>query len=223
MQSTTTASVTLPRVNLLPPEIQERKRLQQFQAAVLIGVVAVAGGVAYMYVQGSHHVSDAKQELAKATSENAALTRDLAQFNGMKALAAQLNASEALLTQASSTQVRWSEYLSDFGFLPQNSWMTNLTLTNSLPAGSLTSQSQAPSVIGSVTVTGYSMDFPSLAAWLDGLSSQENAEHEKMLSNVYLSKGEENYIGNTKVVKFSATANVPAAGLSAVCATPGSC
>ena len=221
--STTTASSTLPRVNLLPPEIQERKRLQQVQAAVLVGVLAVAGGVGYFYYEGTHKVSVAKQQLASANSKNAQLIRQLAAFNDVKATAAQLNASEALLTQATSTEIRWSEYLADFGFLPHNSWMTSLNISSSLPPGTLTTPSQATPEVGAVTFSGFSMKYPDLATWLDGLAEQQNAKQQKMLDNVYLSKAAETFIGQTKVVQFDATASVPAAGLSGRCATPGSC
>jgi len=221
--STTAASATLPRVNLLPPEIHERKRLQQVQAAVLVGVVAVVGGVGYLYYEGTHKVSDARQQLAQANSENAQLTRQLATFSDVKGTAAQLNASEALLTQATSTEVRWSEYLADFGFLPRNSWMTSLSLTSSLPAGTLTTPAQAAPVIGSVTISGFATKYPDLATWLDSLAEQQNGKQQKMLQNVYLSKAAETYIGPTKIVEFGATADVPAAGLSGRCVTPGSC
>jgi Tfp pilus assembly protein PilN len=221
--TTTAASSTLPRVNLLPPEIQERKRLQQVQAAVLVGVVAVAGGVGYLYYQGTHQVSDAKQQLSQASAENGQLTRQLATFSDVKATAAQLNASEALLTQATATEVRWSEYLADFGFLPRNSWMTTLTVNSSLPPGTLSTPTQAPAEIGTVSVGGYSMKYTDLATWLDSLAEQKNAKQQKTLDNVYLSKAGETFIGDTKIVQFNASANVPAAGLSGRCATPGSC
>jgi Tfp pilus assembly protein PilN len=221
--STTAASATLPRVNLLPPEIHERRRLQQVQAAVLVGVVAVVGGVGFLYYQGTHKVDDAKQELARVDAQNSQLTRQLATFSDVKATAAQLAASEALLTQAAGTEIRWSEYLADFGFLPRNSWMTSLTLTSSLSAGTLQNPVQAEPTIGSVTLNGVSMKYPDLATWLDGLAEQQNGKQQKMLENVYLSKAGEAYIGDTKVVNFDATADVPAAGLSGRCATPGSC
>jgi Tfp pilus assembly protein PilN len=221
--STTAASSTLPRVNLLPPEIEERKRLQQVQAAVLVGVVAVAGGVGYLYFQGTHKVSDAKQQLSQASAENSQLTRQLATFSDVKATAAQLNASEALLTQATATEIRWSEYLADFGFLPHNSWMTTLTVNSSLPPGTLATPSQAGPEIGTVSIGGYSMKYTDLATWLDSLAEQENAKQQKMLDNVYLSKASESFIGDTKIVQFDASANVPTAGLSGRCATPGSC
>jgi Tfp pilus assembly protein PilN len=221
--TTATTSATLPRVNLLPPEIQERKRLQQVQAAVLVGVVAVAGGVGYLYYEGTHNVSDARQQVAQANSQNAQLTRQLATFSDVKATAAQLNASEALLTQAASTEIRWSEYLADFGFLPKNSWMTSVSINSALAAGTLTTPSQAAPVVGSLTISGVSTKYPDLATWLDSLAEQQNAKQQKMLENVYLSKAEETFIGATKVVKFSASADVPAAGLSDRCATPGSC
>jgi Tfp pilus assembly protein PilN len=162
-------------------------------------------------------VSAARNDLATATAQNDKLVKTLATYNDVKTTAAQLNASEATLTQAMSTEVRWSEYFADFGFLPANTWLTKLTLTNALPAGSLLSPSQAPQQIGSVAVEGYAMKYGDLANWLDAL------EPEQGVSNVDFTKAAEQYIGTTKVVQFAGTAGLTSAALSGRCAKAGSC
>lgn len=214
---TTTAFSTLPRVNLLPPEIGERKRLQQVQMIVVLLVVTAVAGVGYAYVEGKHSVQSAQSALTKVTTENANLTRAVASYSNVKGTAAELAAHEAMLIQATSTEVRWSEYLSDFSQLPPNTWLTSLTLTDTLSPGSLLTPSQATPKIGTVTVQGIALKYGDLANWLDAL------QPEPGVANVSFSTATETYIGASKVIDFQGSSDLTSAALSGRCAKPGSC
>jgi hypothetical protein len=128
-----------------------------------------------------------------------------------------------MLTQATSTEVRWSGFLADFGFIQSNTWLTNLTLTNRLPAGSLATPSGAPDTIGRISVNGFALKYGDLATWLDALAGEQDALKHPLFSNVYFSSAAESYIGDTKVVGFQGSADLTSAGLSGRCAQPGSC
>jgi Tfp pilus assembly protein PilN len=202
-------------VNLLPPEIGERRRLQQVQAGIVLAVVAAVGSVVFLDMQGTHKVTDAKQQLASATSDNAQLTRQLATYANVRTTAAELAASEATLLQATSTHVPWSSYLADFSeVLPSTTWLTTLTMNNGLAAGSLANPSQATGDIGSVTFQGVALKYGNLAEWLDSLQPVNGLE------NVYFSTASEQYIGATKTVNFSGSANLTA---EALCPANGEC
>lgn len=212
---TSTRTSTLPRVNLLPPEIGEKRRLQQVQAGVVGAVVLSIAAVAFLDVQGGHSVTNAKQKVDTATTENAQLTRQLASYSDVKTTAAQLAASQALLSQAMSTEVQWSTYLADFSvMLPPTTWLTSLTMANSLPAGSLGSPSAAPAEIGTVSVQGIAMKYNNLADWLDSLKPEHG------LAGIYFSNASEQFIGTTKTVGFQASANLTS---DALCQKAGGC
>jgi Tfp pilus assembly protein PilN len=208
----------LPAVNLLPPEFGERKRLQQIQAGVALVVLLAVGVVGYVDYSGRQNVHEAKQQLANATSEQGSLTRELAKYDQVKLTQSQLQASEALLTQSMATEVQWSNYLADLStLLPANTWLTKLTINESLPAGGVLSPSQPAGQIGTMTLQGEAIQYNDLASWLDALAKEGG------LANVYFSTASENYIGDKKVVDFQGSSEVTADALSARCAKPGVC
>ena len=212
---TATRISTLPQVNLLPPEIAEKRKLQQVQAGVVVAVVLSLGVVAFLDIQGGHSVSDAKAKVSTATNDGARLTRELATYSDVKATASELEASQALLNQAMSTEVEWSSYLADFSvILPTTTWVTSMTMTSTVAPGTLASPQQAPPTIGTVSVQGIALKYNNLADWLDSLKP------EKGLEGVYFSNATEQYIGSTKTVGFQASANVTS---DALCQKPGGC
>lgn len=214
---TVTRQATLPRVNLLPPEIGERKQLQRIQAGVVLAVVVTVGIVGVVYYQGKHNVQAAKQEVATAVAQNATLTQKVATFQDVTATASRLASSEAMLSQAMSAEVDWSTYLSDLGFLPKSTWLTDISFTNSLAPGSLAASTQAPPKIGVVSLKGVALKYASMADWLDAL------QPEKGLANLYFTNANEVFIGPTKVVDFQGSADLTSSALSARCDKAGSC
>jgi type IV pilus assembly protein PilN len=212
---TATRLTTLPRVNLLPPEIGEKRRLQQVQAALVLAVVASVGAVVFLDMQGGHKVAAAKEQLSSATADNARLTQQLAQYSDVKATSAALVANQNLLNQAMSTQVQWSGYLADLSVvLPANTWLTSVTFSSQLAAGSLSTPAQATPTIGNVTFNGIAIKWSDVAAWLDSL------QPERGLADVYFSNASESYIGATKTVAFQASANLTS---QALCQKLGGC
>ena len=212
---TASRTSTLPRVNLLPPEIGERKRLQQVQAGVVVAVIVAVGAVVTLDMTGSHKVTDAKTQLQSATSESRALSRQLATYNDVNTTAAQLAASQAILAQATATRVEWSGYLADLSeVLPSATWLTNLSMSEQAAPGSLVSPSQASGTVGTLTFAGVALKYGDLANWLDSLQPVTG------LANVYFSNATEQYIGSTKTVNFSGSADLTA---DALCQKPGSC
>jgi Tfp pilus assembly protein PilN len=199
----------------LPPEIAEKRKLQQLQAGVVVALTLSVVAVAFLDVQGGHSVSAAKHKLSTATTDGGRLTRELASYSDVKTTAAELQASQALLDQAMSTEVQWSSYLADFSvILPSTTWLTSLSMTNTIAPGSLASPKEAPASIGSLTIQGVALKYNNLADWLDSLKP------EKGLEGVYFSNAAENFIGATETVGFQASANLTS---DALCQTPGGC
>lgn len=219
---TTMTSVTrvgdLPRVNLLPPEIQERKKVRAAQAGAVGATLVAVAGVVFAYVQAGHSVDAARQQLAREQQTQATLDKQVAALRDVKTVAAQLSADEALLTRAMATEISWSTYLQDFSAtLPATTWLTQLNLSESVPAGTLATPAQASSPVGSVSFTGVAMKWPNLADFLDALAKEQG------FANAYFSNATESYIGQTKIVNFQATTDLTQGALSGRCANPGSC
>ena len=65
-RETVTRLATLPRVNLLPPEIEQQRQFKKVQAGLGLGVVAAVGVVGALVLAAGAQVSDAQNELDTA-------------------------------------------------------------------------------------------------------------------------------------------------------------
>jgi Tfp pilus assembly protein PilN len=215
---TTTGTQTLPRVNLLPPEIDERRQFQRAQAAVA-GVVALSVvGVGFLYMQGGHGVTSAKSQLASSIAQQSALQTKLTSLQYVDTAASQKDAAEATLTQALATEIQWSHYMADLSVItPTTVWFTQLTFAETATAGSLTAAPAAGTTVGSIAFTGVALSHDNVADWLD------SAVKEPGFADPSFASSTEQFIASKKIVNFSSSVQLDAAALSDRCAKPGVC
>jgi Tfp pilus assembly protein PilN len=224
----------MPRVNLLPPEIERARRLRRTQGVLaggLLGVVALLGA-GYGYEVHARH--GAEQQLADVQAQTSVLQREQARYADVPRTVAAIDAAAAARESAMSGDVEWSRTLTDFSLtLPQNVWFSNVTLsvanpsaaavgaaagsgTAATPGAAATSGTAATSgvaattagTIGTVTVQGTARSHRDVASWLDTLAKQQG------MSNPYFSSSQKDKIGTKTVVKFSSTATLTADALS---------
>jgi Tfp pilus assembly protein PilN len=226
--STTTTStrvVELPRVNLLPPEIFERRQLQRAQAGLGVVVIAALVGVGLVYVSGGSAVTDAKSRLQASQATETNLQTQLNKLSYVTAEANQAQQAQDMLTQATSSTIPFSTYLADLSLLtPKNVWFTSMTLTSSLTPGSLTTAANAPATVGTITFAGQALAHTDVATWLD------NAAKEVGFADPYFGSSIEAVIPGTGTapgttpktwVSFSSSVNLTSAALCG--AQPGKC
>src|SRR3954467_8020126 len=91
---------SLPRVNLLPPEIAETRRFRRIQVGLGGAVLGAVGIVALLYVGASSSVSNAQDDLDSANATHTALTAETAKYRDVTAVYARAAAAQAMLTQA---------------------------------------------------------------------------------------------------------------------------
>jgi Tfp pilus assembly protein PilN len=225
-QSQTSAPVAAPvtyprvaRVNLLPPEIEEARRLRRTQAGVAagLGVVLLAIGGAYMVqVQDKHQAAD---ELSATKAETTRLQAAQAKYADVPRTIAAIDAAESARSTAMAKDVEWFRTLNNFSLtLPKNVWFTNLTVVLQDDAAAATAGGTAstatPAVpatdgpIGLLTVEGTAMDHPDVATWLDVLGRQPG------LADAYFTNSVRAKIGTKPVVNFVSTSTVTADALS---------
>ena len=119
---------TLPRVNLMPREIGERRRFRQIQYGLGAGVAAAVGVVALGFVLASGSVGSAQEQVDAQAAETARLQAESAKYADVTKVYAQAAAAQALLTQAMGEEVKYSGLLSDLSLsVPDNVWLTSLT------------------------------------------------------------------------------------------------
>jgi Tfp pilus assembly protein PilN len=223
--TTSTRVFDLPRVNLLPPEIFEKRQLQRAQAALGLVVLVAVVGVGLVYVGGGSAVTDAKSRLQTAQSTQSALQTQLSKLSYVTAEAAQAQQAQGMLTQATGSEIPFSTYLADLSLLtPNNVWFTNLTLTNSVPPGSLVAGAAAPATVGTVSFSGQALAHNDVATWLD------SAAKEGGFADPYFNSSTESLVPGTGAaagtapktwVTFSSSVNLTSAALCS--AQPGKC
>ena len=197
---------TLPRVNLLPPEIEEGKRFRRIQVGLGTAVLGAVGAVALAFVMAAGSASAANEELEAATAENTRLQAETAKYADVRAVYAQAAAAEAMLTEAMGQEVQYSRFLSDLSLsVPENVWLQSLTFAQApvSPAVGATEPG-----IGTVTVSGLGFSHEDVALWLESLAGQAG------YTNPYFSSSEETLIGPRTVVEFTSTATLTPAALS---------
>jgi Tfp pilus assembly protein PilN len=223
--TTSTRVFDLPRVNLLPPEIFEKRQLQRAQAALGLVVLIAVVGVGLVYVNGGSAVTDAKSRLQTAATAQTQLQGKINQLSYVTAEAAQAQAAQGMLTQATGSAIPFSTYLADLSLLtPKNVWFTAITLTNSVTPGSIVAGTTPPDTVGTVTFAGLGLAHNDVATWLD------NAAKEGGFADSYFTSSTESLVPGTGAavgtapktwVTFSSTVNLTSAALCS--AQPGKC
>lgn len=210
-----TRTPTLPRVNLLPPEIQEAARFRRFQLAMVAAGIGAVAIVAALGVSAHSSVNQAKGQLSQAQSQKANLESQLAGLQSVRDVYNQVAAKKAMLTQAMGPEIRWSYYLTDLSLkVPDHVWLTAVTAAEapSPAAGAAPSPAGAsslvPAGVGTVTFVGTAFSHDDVATWLDALAK------ERGYSNAYFSNSTKSKVGPRDVVNFTSSVTLTPVALS---------
>jgi Tfp pilus assembly protein PilN len=216
---TQTRLATMPRVNLLPPEIAERHRFRRVQMGLIGTAVAALLAVAGLYILAAGQVGDAQSDLDTQTETGQRLQREVNTFAQVPAVRAQVDAAEARLTQAMGQEVRWSYFLNDLSLtLPRGVWITKVN-ANQVVAGTPAAAAAAPTGtqqpiltpgIGSVEFTGRALGHNDVAAFLDALAKQKGYASPYFTNAAF----DDQATLAKPVVRFTSTTAVTEAALS---------
>lgn len=206
-----------PSVNLLPPEIAQRRALRKLQVGLAAGVVACAAIVGVLYVGASSGKSDAQSRLDAANAQKVLLQGQTAKLSYVSTEKAQIDAARASLKAAMGSEVLWSKTLDDIRLrLPDGVRYASIAVTAVTPAATTagttttTTPTPAPSaaspvglpsnVVATVTITGSALDLDAVAQELDQLALVPG------FTNVYLTTTAKT--GTSGVATFSETADI---------------
>lgn len=193
---------SLPRVNLLPPEIAEARRMRRIQVGLGGAVLGAVGIVALLYISAAGSVSSAQGNLDAANAQHSSLQAQTAKYRDVTAVYNQAAAAQAMRTQAMGTEVRYSQFLNDLSLtVPENVWLKNVTFTQAAPTAAAGPAAAAATAtgIGTVTFTGVGFSHDDVAVWLESLATQ------KGYANPYFSSSTEVLLGTRKTVNFTST------------------
>jgi Tfp pilus assembly protein PilN len=199
-----TELVTLPRVNLLPPEIEEQRRFKRVQAGLGAGVVVALGAVALLFLAANGQVADAQDQVDAEQARKTTLQTEAAKYDEVPDVYAAVEAGEAELSLAMAKEIRWSYFLNDLSLsTPNKVWLTQMTAIEKVDgaaaaAAPVTGAATAfgTAGIGTVTFTGKGSTHNDVAAWLKSLNGRPG------LADPYFTKSAKELIGTEDAVSF---------------------
>lgn len=102
-----------PRINFLPPEIQQRKdarrrRRSLFMLVVLVGVLCAIG-----YVYSAQYATDRQASLEAEQQATASLLAEQAQYAEASKLASKVELTDQAITLVASNEVFWKDYVQE--------------------------------------------------------------------------------------------------------------
>jgi Tfp pilus assembly protein PilN len=202
------ATPSMPRVNLMPPEIAEAARFRRFQLAMGGAVVAAVVVVGALYVHAHSGVKAANDQLASARTQQTALQTQLTSLNGVQNVYAQVAAKQTMLSQAMGQEVKWSSYLTDLSLkVPDEVWLTAVSATEtntgfsaspvgSTPPAATGTPGLATPGIGTLTFAGTAFSHDDVATWLDVLA------RERGFADPYFTNSTETAVGPKTLTNF---------------------
>jgi Tfp pilus assembly protein PilN len=204
----------VPKVNLLPPEIVEGRRLARLKR-VLGGLVVVAvAGCAGAVVWAQAGVASAQGELQAAETRAATLQTQQAKYAKVPRITSLIDTTTTARQTALGQDVLWYGFLSELSMTtPKGVSLVSLEVTlddTSQPAAPA-NDPLAPSGIGHVTFSGKADHFPDIAAWLDAVGTVHGLDGSTLQT---ATRGEGAPAATTGPITFTSTVQVTTKALT---------
>ena len=213
---------SMPRVDLMPPEVAEGEALKRLKLGCLASLLACCAAVGGVWVQAHSTIGTARKNVATAEGDRTKVTRQVALLSTVAAQFAAADQGKQLIQQALGGEVRWSTQLRDLSMtIPNNVWLTTMIIApgGSSSAGtSATSTASSPATgastpagsanVATITFSGTASSRYDVARWLDSLSGMTG-----YVGATY-STSTERVIGSQTYVDFNSTVQLTSAVLS---------
>ncbi len=142
------------RINLLPPELAEKRRTRQLLGGMVAAGVGLIVLLVLVYVGQQARLSSQKDRLTEQERRNGVLQRQVAQLGQFSRQQDELKRKELLLNAITKNEVLWSSILTELSLvIPPDDWLTNFTGTLVAGTGGPSTPGVAAS-IGSLQVNG---------------------------------------------------------------------
>jgi Tfp pilus assembly protein PilN len=162
----------VPRVNLLPPEVLERRRFRKVQGRLVSVIVLVLLVIAGAGTWSQLQVGNARDDLTATENRTSDLQREQAQYAQIPLTLATVDQAKSARAEAMGSDVLWYRFLNDVALaLPSSVTLSTMTVT--LNDASASSTETAPLIspgIGTVAITGTAGDYPAVASWMESVT-----------------------------------------------------
>jgi hypothetical protein len=133
-----------PLINLLPPEIGERRLVRRQRTAIGAVFALLLALLGCWYLLESSQLADARREADGEQAVAAGLRADKAKLQPYAALSAEIAATEQLRTRVYATEIRYSSVMRDVSaIMPDNVWLTKMTAAATGTTGGATGAAAA--------------------------------------------------------------------------------
>jgi hypothetical protein len=225
--------VILPRVNLLPKEIKERRLVQRQRGAIAIAFVLLLTLLGLWYVRESQKLTEARQAAERERAVADGLRTRKAALQPYAALESRVVAAERLRAEVYAREVRFSAILQDISaIMPADVWLTQMTAaikatdaaagTGAGAAASGTSGTTltpgspgAGSPVATITFTGAGLGHVDVGGFMRALAAGPKRHGSRVYLNPYFTASQKNAgEGGETTVTFSATVDLSKAAFS---------
>jgi Tfp pilus assembly protein PilN len=161
------------QVNLLPTEIVTARGVRGLQRKLVYAVLGFVALIAIVVVFTSMRVDNAQSDLEAEQQRTSQLLVEQSKYIEVTAVKARLVTSQAALLYASSTEVRWADYLALVaGATPEGVLITSLTAQTADPTAgaAVVTDPLETEGLGLLTIGATSTTRPDVTAWSRSLN-----------------------------------------------------
>ena len=225
--------VILPRVNLLPKEIKERRLVRRQRGGIAVAFVLLLALLGLWYVRESQQLIEARQEAERERAVADGLRARKAALQPYAALESRVAAAERLRAKVYAREVRFSAILQDISaIMPADVGLTQMTAaikatdaaagTGAGSAASGTSGTTltpgspgADSPVATITFTGAGLGHVDVGGFMRALAAGPKRHGSRVYLNPYFTASQKNAgEGGETTVTFSATVDLSKAAFS---------
>lgn len=197
---------TLPRVNLLPPEITEKRNVTKARNIALVAVCCAVLCAGATVVISSNDAQKAQEELAAVQQQTRTTTQAIGSLAAVPAFVKSVETARSARAKAMQNDILWHAFLNDLAAAANDSvWLKSLSMTI---AQSSSPDPLAPSGVGSISVSGEALQHEKVADWLDKLNNTAPFTYP------VFSQSTRKTAGDKPIVAFNSTATIVSDALS---------
>jgi Tfp pilus assembly protein PilN len=204
------------QIDLCPPAKRSFRFTGEMARRLAVAAVIVAVLLGGLSVRSVLALSGDRADLASQKKVNAKMEAELANFDHLRRLQADLDGGRKRVQTALAGDVSWTRFLDGLvRSMPDSVWLQSLTVqaaSGTRPtAAAAPAAAQAPAAAatgGSVQFTAIGLDYPAVADWLRKVAA------DPALTNLAVAGLTQSSQGNRSIVNFTSTANLTTAARS---------